>query len=462
MTHVRWSIDATRTRVLEAAGCNGLVRALLERAREPAAQSVYTQLDSSTALQRALEVDTRGASRAHALPLHGMPVSIKDLFDVAGEVTAAGSQMLRDAPAAERHAPAVARLEAAGAVLVGRTNMSEFAFSGVGINPHHGTPRNPCDAALHRIPGGSSSGAAVSVALGLAVAGLGSDTGGSLRIPAALCGLVGFKPTQSRVPRAGAFELARTLDTVGAITTCVRDALAIDAVIADKPLGVVLRELPAQTPRAALGLRLAVPRSVFQDDLEPEVARAFDAALRRLRDAGATLVELNAGEFAEIPKLNSPGGLSATEAYAVHRAHFDTRRSEFDPRVARRIELGRNVSAADYLTMLDARREWMVRVQAMLDGFDAFVGPTVPLVAPAVQPLLDSDETFFRINGLLLRNTFVVNFLDGCAFSLPCQADGALPVGLTVAGPCGSDARVAAVALVVESVLSRAAVPRAG
>jgi aspartyl-tRNA(Asn)/glutamyl-tRNA(Gln) amidotransferase subunit A len=452
MTQLRSSIDAARIRVSESAGCAGLVRDLLERSREPAARSVYTHLDTASVLRRAFEVDARGG----ALPLSGMPISIKDLFDVAGEVTTAGSKLLRDAPPAERHAPAVARLEAAGAVLVGRTNMSEFAFSGVGINPHHGTPHNPCDAAVHRIPGGSSSGAAVSVALGLAVAGLGSDTGGSLRIPAALCGLVGFKPTQSRVPRAGAFELARTLDTVGAITTSVRDALAIDAVIADAPLGIVPRALPAQTPWTARGLRLAVPRTVFQDDLEPEVARAFDAALRRLRDAGATLVEIHAGEFAEIPKLNSPGGLSPTEAFAVHRAHFDTRRSEFDPRVAQRIELGRKISAADYLAMLDGRRDWIARVQAMLEGFDAFVGPTVPLVAPAVQPLLDSDEAFFRINGLLLRNTFVVNFLDGCAFSLPCHANGELPVGLTVAGPRGSDARVAAVALVVESALSGA------
>jgi aspartyl-tRNA(Asn)/glutamyl-tRNA(Gln) amidotransferase subunit A len=441
----RLSIEAARARVLEDGSCTPLIGELLARARSAEAHAVYTRLDDDASRARAQAADATPATTA----LRGLPVSVKDLFDIAGEVTAAGSVLRRDDAPAARHAIAVARLEAAGAVLIGRTNMSEFAFSGVGINPHHGTPRNPCNTggpAVHRIPGGSSSGAAVSVALGLTVAGLGSDTGGSLRIPAALCGLVGFKPTQARVPRDGAFELSRTLDTVGAITNSVADAIAIDAVIADAPL--LLR------PTELRGLRLALPQTVVLDALEPAVARAHDNALRRLRDAGAALVELPLPELAEVPKLNAPGGFSATEAYAVHRAHFDTRRSEFDPRVAQRIEPGRHVSAADYIALHDRRRDWIARVAAALEGFDAFVCPTVPLVAPPVAPLLDNDDEFFRVNALLLRNTFLVNYLDGCAFSLPCHAAGELPVGLMVAGTHGRDARVASVALAIERALA--------
>jgi aspartyl-tRNA(Asn)/glutamyl-tRNA(Gln) amidotransferase subunit A len=428
--------------VLADGGCVPLAYELLERARRPEAAAVYTRLDDAPVMIAAQAADAAPATTT----LRGMPVSVKDLFDVAGEVTAAGSRIRRDDPPALRDAPVVARLRAAGAVPVGRTNMSEFAFSGVGINPHHGTPRNPCDERVHRIPGGSSSGAAVSVALGLAVAGLGSDTGGSLRIPAALCGLVGFKPTQARVPRDGAFELSRTLDSIGAITTCVADAIAIDAVIADAPLSVARVELRE--------LRLALPRAVLFDALEPAVAGACDAALRRLRDAGATLVELPLREFAEVAKLNAPGGFSATEAYAVHRTYFDSRRAEFDPRVAQRIEPGRHVSAADYLGLHERRRDWIARVEAALGGFDAFICPTVPIVAPPVHPLVDSDDEFFRVNALLLRNTFLVNYLDGCAFSLPCQAAGELPVGLMAAGTRGRDERVAAAALAIERTLA--------
>ena len=442
MPRASLSIAAARARVNADGSCLPLTNELRARALDPDARAVYTLLEEAASRTRATAADARPASAQ----LRGVPVSVKDLFDVEGEVTAAGSLIRRDDAPAARHATAVARLAAAGAVLLGRTNMSEFAFSGVGINPHHGTPRNPCDERVYRIPGGSSSGAAVSVALGLAVAGLGSDTGGSLRIPAALCGLVGFKPTQARVPRDGAFELSRTLDSVGAITNNVADAIAIDAVIADAPLSVARVELR--------DVRLALPQTVVLDALEPPVARAYDAALRRLRDAGATLVELPLHEFAEVARLNAPGGFSATEAYAVHRAYFDSRRAEFDPRVAQRIAPGRDSSAADYIGLHDRRRDWIARVEAALDGFDACVCPTVPIVAPPVQPLIDSDDEFFRVNGLLLRNTFLVNYLDGCAFSLPCSMAGELPVGLMLASTRGRDARLACVALSIEDALA--------
>ncbi len=422
-----------------------LIDAVLDACAAPAAAHVHTRLYPAAARAAAAAADAAQRAGVTLPPLAGLPVSIKDLYDVAGETTLAGSIARGDAPPASADAPAVRRLRAAGAAIVGKTSMTEFAFSGVGLNPHVGTPVNPADPAVPRIPGGSSSGAAASVALGLAVAGLGSDTGGSIRIPAALCGLVGFKGTQARVPRDGAFELARTLDTVCAMTGNVEDALVVDAVLAGAPLPV--RRRPLQ------GLRLAVPKAVVFDAIEAPVARAFERAASRLSAGGAVLLDLPLAELAEVPRLNAPGGISAIEAGAVHRDLLAARRADYDPRVAARIDLGLGVAAADYLRLLDGRRDWIRRVSATLEGYDALLCPTVPLVAPPIADLA-TDEAFFRVNGLLLRNTFAINFLDGCAFSLPCHAPGELPVGLMLAGLNGDDARLAAVALAVEAALA--------
>lgn len=423
-----------------------LLRRVLDEARQPAAAHVYTALFDDTALAAAREADRRLAHGEPLPVLAGLPVSVKDLYDIAGRPTRAGSAMRDDAPPAAHDAESVARLRRAGAAITGLTNMSEFAFSGVGINPHHGTPRNPCDADVARIPGGSSSGAAVSVALGQAVAGLGSDTGGSIRIPAALCGLVGFKNTQSRTPLGGAFPLSFTLDTVCAMARTVDDCLVVDAVLAGAPLPVVQRPLQ--------GLRLALPQTLLLDALEPAVAQAFEAALQRLSRAGAQIVRIALAELAEITQINAPGGFSAVEAYAVHRDAMRTQRERFDPRVAARIALGEGVSAADYITMQRRRRDWIARTTHALAGFDAVVCPTVPITAPPIADLVASDEAFFKANGLLLRNTFAFNFLDGCAFTLPCHEPGRLPVGLMLAAPGGHDATLAAIALAAEAALA--------
>jgi aspartyl-tRNA(Asn)/glutamyl-tRNA(Gln) amidotransferase subunit A len=441
-------IAALRERIASGAlSHEALVTQALDGAAAAPARYVFTRLYADAALAAARHADA--ARRAGvALPvLAGLPVTVKDLYDVAGETTLAGSVVCEGEPAAVADAVAVARLRTAGAAIVGKTNMTEFAFSGVGINPHLGTPRNPADPAVARIPGGSSSGAAVSVALGLAVAGLGSDTGGSIRIPAALCGLVGFKSTQSRVPRTGAFELARSLDTVCAMTRSVADCLWVDAAIADAPL--VVRHRPLQ------GLRLAVPRTVMFDGIEPAVAQAFDRAVDRLSAAGARIVDVPLAELAEIAQINAPGGFSPVEAAAVHRDRIRAHRERFDPRVAARVELGMSVAAADYIVMQDRRRDWIGRVEGALEGFDALLCPTVPIVAPAIDALA-VDAEFFKANGLLLRNTFAINFLDGCAFSLPCQRAGDLPVGLMLSSVRGDDARLAAVALAVEAALAAA------
>jgi aspartyl-tRNA(Asn)/glutamyl-tRNA(Gln) amidotransferase subunit A len=441
-------LRALRQQLTQPGSHEALLHDVLAAARLPAAAHVFTTVLADQALAAARAADAQLLHGVPLPPLAGLPVSVKDLYDIAGRTTMAGSRLRQGQPPALHDAAAVARLRGAGAALVGLTNMTEFAFSGVGINPHHGTPRNPADATVARIPGGSSSGAAVSVALGLAAAGLGSDTGGSIRVPAALCGLVGFKNTQSRTPLAGAFALSFTLDTVCAMARSVDDCLLVDAVLAAAPLPVVQRSLQ--------GLRLALPQTLMLDDLQPAVAAAFERSLRTLSAAGAHIVPLPLTELAEIAQINAPGGFSAVEAFALHRHAMQTQRALFDPRVAQRIALGEGVSAADYIVMQQRRRDWMHRVGQRLAGFDALISPTVPLLAPPLAALLHDDAAFFRTNGLLLRNTFAINFLDGCAFSLPCQAPGELPVGLMLSAPAGHDAALAAVALAVEAALAGA------
>ncbi|WP_028605201.1 amidase [Ottowia thiooxydans] len=444
------TISALRARIQQGDTCHeALVSEALEKAQQPAARHVFTRLYPNAALAAARQADAAMRTGVRLPMLAGLPVSIKDLYDVAGEPTLAGSKVCQDDAPATADAIAVMRLRGQGAALVGKTNMTEFAFSGVGINPHHGTPRNPADDAVARIPGGSSSGAAVSVALGLAVVGLGSDTGGSIRIPAALCGLVGFKSTQSRVPRTGAFELSRTLDTVCSMTRSVADCLTVDAALAGEALDTRCRTLK--------GVRLALPQTLMFDGIEPAVAAAVERALQRLAEAGAHVETIPFHELAEIQALNAPGGFSAVEAFAKHRERLRDRAGDFDPRVAKRIVTGQVASAADYLRMQDLRAAWIVRAETILRPFDALICPTVPIVAPTIEALVANEGEFFRTNGLLLRNTFAVNYLDGCAFSLPCHAEGELPVGLMLSGLRGDDARLATVALAVEAALGTAA-----
>lgn len=389
------------------------------------------------------------AAASPQAPLAGLAVSVKDLFDVAGEPTLAGSVVLEGGAPATADAPAVARLRAAGGVVVGRTNMSEFAFSGVGLNPHYGTPANPCDPAVPRIPGGSSSGAAVSVATGAAFIGLGSDTGGSLRIPAALCGIVGFKSTARLVPTEGALPLSTTLDTVNAMTRSVRDAILAHEILAqvrvprdDKPLGAY---------------RLAVATTQMLDGLDATVARAFERSVARLRAAGAQVDELALPQIQDLGSIQSTGGFSAAESFAWHRQLLAAHGERYDPRVRHRIERGAKMLAWEYLDLHVARKAWIADIERALGGYDAVLSPTVPMVAPPmadVAPGPERDEAFFRVNALLLRNTSVVNMLDGCALSLPCQADGELPVGLMVWHGGLRDATILNLALQIERLLS--------
>lgn len=382
------------------------------------------------------------------LPFAGLPISIKDLFDVSGQVTAAGSLVLSEKSAASQDCPAVARVRAAGAMLAGRTNMVEFAFSGMGVNPHFGTPVNPADPHIARIPGGSSSGAAVSVATGAAFAALGSDTGGSLRIPAALCGLVGFKSTARLVPKQGVLPLSSSMDTVGALTRSVRDAIALHQVLAAHDVKISAKPLSA--------CRFAIATTLMQDALDPVVAAAFERSLRLLRQAGAQMEEVVLTELSELADINASGGLSAAESYAWHRKLITERQAEYDPRVATRILRGASMSAADYIDLLEARKNWIVRMNTGLSRFDAVLSPTVPLVAAPIASVRHDDAEFFRVNSLMLRNTSVVNMLDGCAISLPCQSANQLPVGLMLWHSALNDDALLSIALQVESVLQSA------
>jgi Asp-tRNA(Asn)/Glu-tRNA(Gln) amidotransferase A subunit family amidase len=413
-------------------------------AQSPACEHTFLKTTFDEARKTAR--DPKSSTR----PLMGLAVSVKDLFDVRDEPTPAGSVVLADAPPAAQDCTAVARLRAAGAAFIGRTNMTEFAYSGIGVNPHYGTPPNPADTAVKRIPGGSSSGAAVSVATGAAFIGLGSDTRGSIRTPAALCGVVGFKNTARLVPTDGCVPLSTTLDTVSAMTRSVRDAILAHEILADR---IVQR---ADVPLS--GYRLAVVRSgAMLDSLDSTVARAFDRALKRIRDAGAAVEEIDIAAVDDIGSMQAIGGFGAAESYAWHRALLARAADRYDPRVRKRLEGGAAMKAWEYIDLFRMRADVIAGFAAAMQGFDAVLSPTAPLVAPPiaqVAPGAERDDEFFRINALLLRNTSVVNMLDGCAITIPCHAPDELPVGLMIWQSALRDDAVLTIALQAESALS--------
>lgn len=428
-------------------------RALAEHALEAAtsggeARATFVAVHAEAARASADAADRLRAGGVPLPPLAGIPISIKDLFDEAGQVTRCGSRVLEEAAPASSDSIAVQRLRAAGAVIVGRTNMTEFAYSGLGLNPHYGTPRNPWDRATGRIPGGSSSGAAVSVTDGMAAAAIGSDTGGSVRIPSAFCGLTGFKPTARRVSLDGVAPLSASLDSVGPLARTVACCALLDAVLAGEPVRP-LRPLPLA------GARLALPATLVTDGMDAAVAAAFDAACRTLAAAGATIVELPIPEFAELAHINRLGGFTAAESWAWHARLVEEQGEGYDPRVVSRIRRGASMTAAAYIDLLAERKRWIAGVQARLADaqVQAMVMPTVPVVAPPIAPLEKDDALYGSTNLLVLRNPTFINFLDGCALSLPCHRAGDAPVGLMLAAPGGHDARLLALGAAAEAAL---------
>lgn len=427
-----------------------LAEAALARIADPAGEGarafVAVQAEQALATARAMD-SLRAAGRAPS-PWAGIPISVKDLFDQQGVPTRAGAAALEDAPPAARTAPAVARLERAGFVVLGRTNMVEFAFSGLGVNPHHGTPLSPHDRATGRLPGGSSSGAAVAVADGMGLGALGSDTGGSCRVPAALCGIVGYKPTARRVPLEGVLPLSPSLDSIGPLANTAGCCAVLHALMAGA-------ESAAPPPaRSVAGLRLGIPEDSFLfEGLEPAVAAAFGRAVARLEQAGARIGRFALPELAEIPKANATGGFAAAESYAWHRALIARAAGRYDPRILARIQRGAAMSAADYIGLQQDRARIIAAAAPRTAPYDAVLCPTTALTPPALSEVEDEAE-YNRINLLLLRNTAAFNFLDRCSISLPCHAPGEAPVGLMLTGAHDGDAALFATAVAVEAALA--------
>ena len=427
-----------------------LVEDALMRIAVPSGEGarVFLRTHRESALAEAKASDELRAHGIVLSPLAGIPVSVKDLFDVAGDITRAGSKALANAAPAKADATVVRRLRQAGAIIVGRTNMVEFAFSGLGLNPHYGTPKNPWDRVTGRIPGGSSSGAAVSVSDGMAAMGLGTDTGGSVRIPAALCGLAGFKPTARRIPKDGTFPLSPTLDSIGPIAPSVACCALVDSILAG--------EAPQVPPALPLkGLRLGVVQDYVLEGLDSSVADAFGKALARLSQAGASVTDVRFEALQRLPQINRKGGLVVAEAYAIHRELIARRKADYDPRVASRTLCGAKMSAADYIDVLTQRAAMIEDSARVASPYDALLMPTVAMVAPAIAPLEADDQLYANTNLAMLRNPSVVNFLDGCALSIPCHQRGEGPVGLMVVGQSGEDRRLLAAGLAVESALRR-------
>ena len=424
-----------------------LIERSLERIGEGEGPRAFVHVDAESARTMADSADgLRRVGRAPS-PYAGIPFSLKDLMDVAGQPTPAGSVVLANAEPATATAPVVARMMAAGFVPMGRTNMTEFAFSGLGINPHYGTPRAPWDRETGRVPGGSSSGAAVSVADGMVLGALGTDTGGSCRVPAAYCGVTGYKPTARRVPLAGVLPLAPSLDSVGPLAPTVHCCAIIDAILAGEPES-------AHAPRLPLaGLRFALPDTMMLDDMDPVVAAAFGQALSTLSAAGAIIAHIPFPMAADAAAASARGGFAAAEAFAWHRALLSRDGDRYDPAIRRRIERGGALGAADYIDLLEARRRIIAAADAATAPFDALIMPTTPILPAPIAALEADDREYNRINLLSLRNTTIANFLDRCSISLPMTPADAPPAGLMLLGETMGDHRLFAIARAVEAAL---------
>jgi aspartyl-tRNA(Asn)/glutamyl-tRNA(Gln) amidotransferase subunit A len=433
--------------ILNRTSARDLLEKCLEKIADPAGEGsrAFLSVDHKKARAQADAMDLLRKSGSEPSPYAGIPISVKDLYDVKGEVTGAGSKILSSSPPAIQDAPTIARLRKAGFVFIGRNNMVEFAYAGIGMNPHFGTPKSPYDRENGRIPGGSTSGGAVAVADGMAIAALGSDTGGSCRIPAAFCGITGYKPTASRVPRAGLTPLSFSLDSAGPLANGVDCCAILDSLMAGK-------DVRENSPADAKHIRLAIPETIVMDGLDADVAATFDRAVGALTDAGVEIAKIPFYELAEIVHINRLGGFAASESYAWHKDFLANRMDEYDPRVGSRIIKGANQSAADYIELCQERQRIIEIAAKTTSPFDAVIMPTVSIIPPTIE-YVDNDEIYFSINMMTLRNTSVGNFLDRCSISLPCHKQGDAPVGFMLTGRHGDDNRLFQVSKTVEQLL---------
>lgn len=444
----KWTLDGLAGELRDGkTSSRKLVEQALAKISDPAGEGAraFIKVDAEGALAAADYQDRLRRQNRQPSPFAGIPISVKDLFDLAGEVTTAGSKVLKDASPALLDAPAIATLKSAGLVVLGRTNMTEFAYSGVGLNPHYGTPRSAFDRKTGRIPGGSSSGAAVAIADGLCALSIGTDTGGSCRIPAAYNGITGYKPSTGRVSTRGAYPLSSRFDSVGPLGNSVACCAAADALMAGDWTGKI-------AAREVSSLRIGVLKAAVLEGLDSDVAAAYERALSRVSKAGATLVDLAFEELLEMPSLTIKGGIVAAEAYAQHRDLIARKGADYDPRVRMRLEAVAGISAAEYLSILKRRDEMIRRFSAVTQGFSAVVLPTVMIIPPPITAL-EGDQDYLRFNSMSLRNTYVGNFLDCCAISIPVNEPGAAPVGLMLMDVWGQDQSLFSVGQAVETLL---------
>jgi aspartyl-tRNA(Asn)/glutamyl-tRNA(Gln) amidotransferase subunit A len=419
----------------------------LSRIADPAGEGARACLTvyAEAAAAAADAADARARDGISLGPLDGAIVAIKDLFDVAGEVTRAGSKVIaEEGKPATQDAPAVRRLRAAGAVILAKTNMTEFAFSGIGMNPHFGTPGNPADRA--RIPGGSTSGGAVAAADAMCEIAIGSDTGGSTRIPAALCGIVGFKPSRQRIPTEGAFPLSFTLDSIGCMAGSVNRCAMADAAMAGDEAFVL-------EPAPPMNLRIGVAQGAPLERLDDSIGKRFAAALARMEKAGARLSEETLALLEPMAAVNAKGGILPAEALAIHRDRLARRAGDIDPNIRVRLERAATIGAADYIGMQRERAALVRAMDARLADIDALAMPTTPIVAPLMAEVAKPDD-FARMNAMLLRNTTLWNFFDCCAISLPLPRDGGLPAGLMLVARNGHDRRLFRIAAALERLVA--------
>ncbi len=381
-------------------------------------------------------------------PLQGLPVSVKDLFGLAGVPVHAGAP--RPLPASwEAEGPVVAALRNGLAVITGKTHTVEFAFGGIGSNPHWGTPRNPWGGAEHRVPGGSSAGAGVSLLEGTAVAALGSDTAGSVRVPASFTGTVGLKTSYGRWSLKGIVPLSPSLDTAGVLTRS-----AADAAFAFAALDPLCRTPP--TPADPARLRLGLVEGFF-DDCSPDVASVVRSALRELEDKGAEIRSFDLPGLAAANDVFSRGGLAAPEFVAFIETELPDFRETLDPNVRSRFEAIGAMTATEYLARKLRLARAAAEADACLADVDAVVGPTTPITAPLLEQVADA-EGYRTHNMAALRNTAPGNLLGLCGLSMPAGLDGSgMPVGLQLLTRHGADERLIAVGLAVEAVIGPAA-----
>ncbi len=424
-----------------------LIEDCLARIADPAGEGarVFIKTNAERARATADAMDALRKAGAAPSPYAGIPIAIKDLADITGEITTAGSRALTDAAPATSDAPSVARLRRAGFIFIGRANMTEFAYSGLGINPHYGTPASPWARSERRVPGGSSSGSGVAVADGMAYGALGTDTGGSCRVPASFNGVVGWKPTARRVPIDGVVPLSKSLDSIGPLARTVDCCAIMDAVFAN--------ETPAPLPELSLkGLRLLVPETIMLDSLDAHVAATFDAALKRIADAGALITRAPLPVLKRIAEMTDKGGISASESYAWHRELIAERRAQYDPRVLMRIMRGAEQDAAFYIGLLERRTAAISAYNDATADFDAVIMPTTAIIAPRIDEVAKDDD-YSRINMMILRNPMMFNILDCCSISIPMHRPGDAPTGLMVVGQGGTDRRTLAISAALEAIL---------